>query len=209
MGRLAQTLGPSKTNRAIPHTIRNNNRDLDPMNFEMFGSGCFGLVIGFVAWHVFQAAGHGLDIKQLAAFVGALLGAAVLSAFPAGTTLFAAYSVGLAAGFFFKPILQSQRSMLISVIEGMNMVYEPDHSDFPSQMKYLDEKWPEVEFLISAELGRRGGKVKHNDLVALPLSESGRVNAMKKFARIYPEKVIILSGLFGWKLEKVAGHALT
>src|SRR5207302_7665293 len=53
------------------------------MTFEMFGAGCFGAVIGFVAWHVFRAGEASLDVKQLGAFIGALLGAVVLSAFPA------------------------------------------------------------------------------------------------------------------------------
>ena len=57
------------------------------MTFETFGAGCFGAVIGFVAWHVVRAGEGSFDVKQLAALVGALLGAVVLSAFPAGTLL--------------------------------------------------------------------------------------------------------------------------
>ena len=60
------------------------------MSFEIFGAGCFGTVIGFVAWHVFRASESALDVKQLAAFIAALSGAVVLAAFPAGTTLFRA-----------------------------------------------------------------------------------------------------------------------
>jgi hypothetical protein len=70
------------------------------VTFEMFGAGCFGAAIGFVAWQVVRAGETSFDVKQFAALIGALLGAVVLSAFPAGTTLFAAYSSGLALGFF-------------------------------------------------------------------------------------------------------------
>src|SRR6476660_7865776 len=85
------------------------------MTFEMFGAGCFGLVIGFVAWHVFRAGESSLDVKQLAAFIAALLGAVVLSAFPAGTTLFGGYATGLALGFFFIPVSRTIVAVLSSI----------------------------------------------------------------------------------------------
>jgi hypothetical protein len=93
---------------------------MEAMTFEMLGTGCFGAVIGFVAWHVFRAGEASLDVKQLAAFIGALLGAVVLSAFPAGTTLFAAYSFGLALGFFLVPVSRITGSVVSSMSQGLN-----------------------------------------------------------------------------------------
>jgi len=100
------------------------------MTFEMFGAGCFGAVIGFVAWHVFRAGEASLDVKQLAAFIGALLGAVVLSAFPAGTTLFAAYSSGLALGFFLVPASR----MIVSLLSSMNQSFSPPRLDTSSEV---------------------------------------------------------------------------
>jgi hypothetical protein len=115
------------------------------MTFEMFGAGCFGVVIGFVAWHVFRAGEASLDLKQLAAFIAALLGAVVLSAFPAGTTLFAAYSSGLALGFFLVPVSR----MIVFVLTPSP---DPSHvhasSEVPDQLKYIEEHWPEVERVV-------------------------------------------------------------
>ena len=85
------------------------------MTFEMFGAGCFGAVIGFVAWQVVRGGEASFDVKQLAALIGALLGAVVMSAFPAGTTLFAAYSSGLAFGFFLVPASRVIVSVFLSI----------------------------------------------------------------------------------------------
>jgi hypothetical protein len=119
------------------------------MSFEIFGAGCFGTVIGFVAWHVFRASESALDVKQLAAFIAALSGAVVLAAFPAGTTLFAGYSSGLAVGFFFVPISRIVVSAASSIGSSSPVGTSSEVSD---QSKYLEEHWSEVEHVVANAL---------------------------------------------------------
>jgi hypothetical protein len=171
------------------------------MTFEMFGAGSFGMVIGFVAWHVFRAGEGSLDPKQLAAFIGALLGAVVLAAFPAGTSLFASYSVGLALGFFLIPTFSRFAAAVASMADGMSLRYTPDHGNFAAQMKYLEDHWPEVARVIENTLVRQGGSVRISHLAALPLDESGRRAALKKFARTHPERAVVREGFFGLALQ--------
>lgn len=176
------------------------------MAFEMFGAGCFGAVIGFVAWHVFRAGEASLDVKQLAAFIGALLGAVVLSAFPAGTTLFAAYSSGLALGFFLIPVSR----MIVSVFSSMSQSLSPPQpsasSEVPDQLKYIEEHWSEVERVVVNALGQNNGSIRQYHLLALPLDEAGRVSVLRRYARTYPERTSFGQGILGSTLRLLERH---
>jgi hypothetical protein len=172
------------------------------MTFEMFGAGCFGAVIGFVAWQVVRASEASFDVKQLAAFIGALLGAVVLSAFPAGTTLFAAYSSGLAFGFFLVPASR----VIVSVFSSISQILSPPpSSEVPSevqdQLKYIEEHWPEVERVVVNALGHKKGSIRQYHLRALPLDEAGRVSVLRRYARTYPERTSFSQGFLGWTLR--------
>src|SRR6202035_5266504 len=63
---------------------------------SLWGAGAFGVVIG---WFVYYINRYRTGDVQLSDIV-TLVGAAVLAIFPAGTSLFGAYGIGLAAGFF-------------------------------------------------------------------------------------------------------------
>jgi hypothetical protein len=170
------------------------------VTFEMFGAGCFGVVIGFVAWHVFRAGETSLDAKQLAAFIGALLGAVVLSAFPAGTLLFAAYSSGLALGFFVVPVSRMIDSAY-SIPPQLGASKE-----VPDQSKYIEEHWPEVERVVVNALGQNKGRIRQYQLLALPLDEAGRVSVLRRYARTYPERASFGQGFFGGTLRVLERH---
>jgi len=178
------------------------------MTFEMFGAGCFGAVIGFVAWHVASGGEASFGVKQLAAFIGALLGAVVLSAFPAGTTLFAAYSSGLALGFFIVPTSR----VLVSVLSAISKSLSPPPpnevpSEVPDQLKYIDEHWPEVERVVVNALEHKKGSIRQYHLRALPLDEAGRVSVLRRYARTYPESTSFGQGFFGWTLRLLEPNA--
>jgi hypothetical protein len=177
------------------------------MTFEMFGAGCFGAVIGFVAWHVFRAGEASLDVKQLAAFIGALLGAVVLAAFPAGTTLFAAYSSGLALGFFLVPVTRTFGSVLLSMSQGLSKTtllgVSGAYSEVPDQSKYIEEHWPEVERVVANALGQNKGSIRPYHLLALPLDEAGRVSVLRRYARTYPDRTSFSQGFLGCTLRQL------
>jgi short subunit fatty acids transporter len=176
------------------------------MTFEMFGAGCFGVVIGFVAWHVFRAGEASLDVKQLAAFIAALLGAVVLSAFPAGTTLFAAYSSGLALGFFLVPVSR----MIVFVLTPSP---DPSHvhasSEVPDQLKYIEEHWPEVERVVVSALEQNQGSIRQSHLSALPLDEAGRVSVLRRYARTDLERTSFGQRFLGWTLRLLERHPVS
>lgn len=67
-------------------------------SFEKWGAFAFGVVIGWILYFTnrYRPTIQLSDIGKLIAAVG---GGAVLSLFPAGTEMFAAYGLGLAAGF--------------------------------------------------------------------------------------------------------------
>jgi hypothetical protein len=173
------------------------------MSFEIFGAGCFGAVIGFVAWHVFRAGESALDVKQLAAFIAALLGAVVLAAFPAGTTLFAGYSSGLALGFFLVPVSR----IVVSAVSSIGPTSPVgSSSEVADQSKYIEEQWPEVERVVVHALQQKKGRIRPYHLLALPLDEVGRVSVLKRYSRTYPERTSFGQGFLGYTLRIVERH---
>jgi len=66
---------------------------------QLIGAGLFGLVVG---WFLYFLNRYRTDVafSDLVGLVGAIGGGAVVALFPAKTDLFAAYAIGLAAGFF-------------------------------------------------------------------------------------------------------------
>jgi hypothetical protein len=64
------------------------------------GAGLFGVVIGWFAYFVNRHRGDDVRLSDVAGFLGAIGGGAVLALFPSGTDLFGAYGIGLAVGFF-------------------------------------------------------------------------------------------------------------
>jgi hypothetical protein len=172
------------------------------MTIEMFGAGCFGAVIGFVAWHVFSAGEVPFKVRTFSAFIAALLGAGVLSVFPAGTTLFAAYASGLALGFFVFPVLPVFAANISSAVgKAFDVSPKEESGDFASQLAYIEEHWPEIEGVVNSELQQNNGTITQFSLLALPLDESGKIAVLKRYVRKYPERAIIRPGILGYKLK--------
>ncbi|WP_426512659.1 hypothetical protein ACPPVO_19700 [Dactylosporangium sp. McL0621] len=69
------------------------------MTFIEWGAFAFGAVIGWFTYYVNRYRAS-VQLADVATIVGALGGGAVLALFPEKTRLFAAYGLGLAAGFF-------------------------------------------------------------------------------------------------------------
>ncbi len=69
------------------------------MDIQSEGALAFGAVIGWVTYYTMRYKKEHA-ITDIATVVGALGGAAVLALFPAKSTLFGWYAVGLAIGFF-------------------------------------------------------------------------------------------------------------
>jgi len=69
------------------------------MSMIEFGALCFGLVIGWVTYRTLRRREGSAALSDIATVIGAVGGAAVTALFKL-PNLFAAYSIGLAIGFF-------------------------------------------------------------------------------------------------------------
>lgn len=74
------------------------------MTFVQFGALCFGLVIGWITYRTLRRTGEAVALSNIATVLGAVGGAGVIALFKTDD-LFAAYSIGLAIGFFVYLIL--------------------------------------------------------------------------------------------------------
>ena len=70
------------------------------MHIQDVGALSFGIVIGWFAYYVNRYRSDKIAASDVAAFLGAIGGAAVLSLFPAHTAPFGYYGLGLGIGFF-------------------------------------------------------------------------------------------------------------
>jgi len=69
------------------------------MTFVQIGALCFGLVIGWITYRTLRRSKESVALSDIAAVIGAVGGAAITGLFESESS-FAAYSIGLAAGFF-------------------------------------------------------------------------------------------------------------
>lgn len=68
--------------------------------FQWLGAGFFGAVIGWYTYYINRYRTGGFSLTDIGTLIGILGGAAILAIFPARTSLFAAYGIGLGIGFF-------------------------------------------------------------------------------------------------------------
>ena len=72
----------------------------DASRLSLWGSFGFGAVVGWFLYFVNGYRTGEVGLGDVATLVAAIGGGAVLALFPAGSRLFGAYGLGLAAGFF-------------------------------------------------------------------------------------------------------------
>jgi len=68
------------------------------MTLPIFGSGCFGFVIGWITYRTLRRKEGASALSDIATVIGAVGGAGVTALFKS-EVLFGGYSVGLAIGF--------------------------------------------------------------------------------------------------------------
>lgn len=71
-----------------------------PSMLQLFGSGCFGAIIGWYVYYINRYRKGDVQFSDLITLVGILGGGTILTLFPASTDLFGAYGIGLFLGFF-------------------------------------------------------------------------------------------------------------
>jgi hypothetical protein len=67
---------------------------------QLVGAGAFGALIGWYVYFINRYRRGDVQLSDIVTLVGVIGGAAVLALFPAQTSLFGAYGIGLAIGFF-------------------------------------------------------------------------------------------------------------
>ena len=68
--------------------------------WELLGAGGFGMILGWYLYFINRYRKGDVQLSDIVTVIGAIGGAAVTALFPANTSLFGAYGIGLAIGFF-------------------------------------------------------------------------------------------------------------
>ena len=67
---------------------------------QLLGAGGFGMLIGWYIYMINRYRKTDVQMSDLVTLIGVIGGGAILGIFKAGSDLFGAYGIGLAAGFF-------------------------------------------------------------------------------------------------------------
>ena len=145
----------------------------------LIGGFIFGLIIGYLSWYAFRPGEtkETIPIEKLGAFIAIILGATILSLFPAGTTIFTAYTLGLAFGFFFVPI----KTFLIVETEKEK---ESDKLKFQEEIDEIQHEWEIIEKVVKYKLDK-DRVVETYDLNELARTIEGRVYIMRQYAKLH------------------------
>jgi hypothetical protein len=73
---------------------------MDTQIIQLAGAFSFGVVIGWYVYYINRYRKSDVQLTDLVTLIGVLGGGAILAIFPAASTLFGGYGVGLAIGFF-------------------------------------------------------------------------------------------------------------
>lgn len=76
-------------------------------SLQIVGAGAFGFLIGWYIYYINRYRKDDVQLSDIVTLIGIIGGGAVLALFPAKSTLFGAYGIGLCAGFFFYLIVLS------------------------------------------------------------------------------------------------------
>lgn len=144
----------------------------------------FGLIIGYLSWYAFRPGEtkETIPIEKLGAFIAIILGATVLSLFPAGTNIFTAYTFGLAVGFFFIPI----RTFLALDAEKEK---ESEKLKFKEELDEIHDEWEIIEKVIKYKLDKNR-TLRTYDLNELGRTIEGRIYIMRHYAKLHADKGI-------------------
>lgn len=86
---------------------------------QLWGAGCFGLLIGWYVYYINRHRKGDVQLSDLVTLIGVLGGSAVLALFPAKSDLFGAYGIGLAIGFF-------AYFLVLAVLVGVSSNFDAD-----------------------------------------------------------------------------------
>lgn len=111
----------------------------DPGVLAQAGACCFGVAIGYITYRTLVRSTDRTAVSDLAAVIGAVGGGVITGVFPAGSALFAWYSIGLLLGMavFFAVFgkLNGRKKLAAmmagdpDVVSGRSARSEPDRTD--------------------------------------------------------------------------------
>lgn len=156
----------------------------------------FGLIIGYLSWFAFRPGEtpETVPIQKIATLIAVIGGATVLALFPAGSTLFDNYGIGLAVGFFITPI----RKWIILVFQIIQNFLKKRASAKESihkkELAQVDDDWIKIERLVRRKLSNASKAdeaipnadfVDITDLQELQYSETAVEYIMRRYAQLH------------------------
>lgn len=156
----------------------------------------FGLIIGYLSWYAFRPGEtpETVPIQKIAALLAVIGGATVLALFPAGTTLFEYYGLGLAVGFFLSPVSKWLSTAIQSLKLSIKKAALARKSTYKKEIEDIEENWLKIERLVRHKLDTstkaderipRADYIDVSDLQELQYSQPAIEYIMRRFAQLH------------------------
>jgi hypothetical protein len=156
----------------------------------------FGLIIGYLSWFAFRPGEtpETVPIQKIAALIAVIGGATVLALFPAGSTLFDNYGIGLAVGFFITPVRKWVILVFQAVQNFLKKRASAKESTYKKELAQVDNDWIKIERLMWHKLSNaskvdeaipNADFVDITDLQELQYSEAAVEYIMRRYAQLH------------------------
>jgi hypothetical protein len=156
----------------------------------------FGLIIGYLSWFAFRPgeAPETVPIQKIATLIAVIGGASVLALFPAGSTLFGNYAIGLAVGFFVTPVSKWAKVAFESIQDFIKKRASAIEIIRKKELAKVDDDWIKIERFVRSKLSTalKGEETIPNadyiditDLQELQYSENAIEYIMRHYAQAH------------------------
>ena len=114
----------------------------------------FGLIIGYLSWFAFRPGEtpETVPVQKIAALIAVIGGATVLALFPAGSTLFDNYGIGLGVGFFITPLKKWSVVTFEAIQEFFNKQSSVKEKFHKTEIAKVDDDWIKIERVVRRKL---------------------------------------------------------
>jgi hypothetical protein len=156
----------------------------------------FGLIVGYLSWFAFKPGEkpETIPIQKIATLIAVIGGASVLALFPAGSTLFDNYGIGLAIGFFITPLSRWIVLTFQSIQNYFKKRASAKESAHKKELAQVDDDWIKIERLVRRKLINASKAdetipnadfVDINDLQELQYSDTAVEYIMRRYAQLH------------------------
>ena len=154
---------------------------------SFLGGIAFGALIGFLIWKFLYPLNveEKVTLRRISSIIAVLLGGAISTFFPVGSTALAGYFIGILSGFAFIPMWQYYSEQTATG-------RKQREDEYNEEVSLINSNWAQIMQLIQVKMQRKmrqiqpgllEGTLSIRELNELPYSEMGKILILRGYAQ--------------------------